>query len=229
MGNNGSNLVSGCTSCSQGGSSFGDYSLTSFGKARNYKNRYYKDHMVKSDTKGRYILVKGKKKYLPKGARTNTKKEKKGKKGKKYKKPKGYYSRKNVKSPGRKVVRNKKGKKVGKRLSARTIFNKQGKKALGKSFNILQKDGKYKTKVLRLRKNGSPYFATKFGEQKYHLNFNLDNRIPLGPKFDDMTGYKNSWPDNGFNIPPSGLRRPRPMSLLPKGAHSHFGKMCFGA
>jgi len=217
MGNNGSNLVSGCTTCSQGGSSFGDYSLTSFGKVSNNKNRYYKDHIVKSDNRGRYILVKGKKKYLPKGARTSTKKDKENKKSKK------------VKSLGTKIVRNKKGKKLGRRLSARSIYNKEGKKALGKSFNILQKDGKYKRKILRLRKNGSPYFATKFGEQKYHLNFNLDKRIPLGPKYDDMTGYKNSWPNNGFNIPPSGLRRPRPMSILPKGAHSHFGRMCFGA
>jgi hypothetical protein len=213
MGNNGSNLVTGCTSCSQGGSSFG-------GKARNDKNRYYKDHIVKSDSRGRYILVKGKKKYLPKGARTNKKNNKK---------PKGYYLRKNVKSPGRKTVRNKKGKKVGKRLSARTVFNEQGRKALGKSFNVLQKDGKYKTKILKLRKNGSPYFATKFGEQKYHLNFNLDKRIPLGPKYNKMTSFKYSWPDYGFNIPPSGLRRPKPMSILPKGAHSHFGRMCFGA
>ena len=219
MGNNGSNLVTGCTSCSQGGSSFGDYSLTSFGKARNEK-KYYKDHIVKSDSRGRYILVKGKKKYLPKGARTDTKKNKK---------PKGYYLRQKVKSPGRKTVRNKKGKKVGKRLSARTILNQQGKKALGKSFDILQKNGKYKRKILRLRENGSPYFATKFGEQKYHLNFNLDKRIPLGPKYNEMRGFKYSWPDNGFNIPPSGLRRPRPISILPKGAHSHFGKMCFGA
>jgi hypothetical protein len=226
MGNNGSNLAPGCTTCSQGGSSFGNYSnISSFGKIRN-KNKYYKDHIVKSDSKGRYIIIKGKKKYLPKGARTTSKKDKKQKK---VKKPKGYYLRKKVKSPGRKIVRTKKGKKVGRRLSARTIFNQQGKKALGKTFNILQKDGKYKIKVLRLRKNGSPYFATKFGESKHHLNFNLDKRIPLGPKFDDMTGYKLSYPDYKQDIPPSGVRQPKPMSFLPKVAHTHFGRMCFGA
>ena len=68
------------------------------------------------------------------------------------------------KSPKRKVVKDKRGRKIGTRLSARTVYNEKGRKALGKSFRILQKDGKYKMKVLRLRRDGAPYFSTKFGK-----------------------------------------------------------------
>ena len=64
-----------------------------------------------------------------------------------------------------------------------------------------------KTKILRLRKNGSPYFSTKFGEQ------NKEN-YPL--------------------IPPSGVQQPQSIKLMPFGnAHYHKnskGKvMCFGS
>ena len=67
------------------------------------------------------------------------------------------YSKKYVKTTKYKKTEN------GKRLSARDIYNKHGKDAIGKGRRILQPDGKYKTKYLRLRKNGSPHWSTKFG------------------------------------------------------------------
>jgi len=123
------------------------------------------------------------------------------------------YSRKSIKSPYIKPVKNKKDKKIGNRLSARAIYNEHGNEYIGKEFDILQPDGNYKQKFLRLRSNGSPYFSNKFGS---HLTFPLVNNR-RGPIYSDMTGYKNSWPDNLFIIPPSGVRRP-----------TRFGKTCFG-
>ena len=41
-------------------------------------NRYYKNRVVYTSNKRRYINIKGKKYYLPKGARTNSKKTKFG-------------------------------------------------------------------------------------------------------------------------------------------------------
>ena len=130
------------------------------------------------------------------------------------------------KSPKRKVVKNKKNQVVGKRLSARHIYDTEGKKALGKKFRILQKDGTYKVKVLKLRKNGSPYFANKFGNQ---VSFPLDLNVH-GPSYDSLTGIKYSWPQYPHNIAPSGVPPPDKMRLFPKDVHFHknsFGKNPF--
>ena len=56
--------------------------------------------------------------------------------------------RKNVRSPGK--------KSPGKRFSARAAYD--GGMALGTRKKILQPDGRYKTKVLAQRSNGSPYW-----------------------------------------------------------------------
>lgn len=155
------------------------------------------------------------------------------------------------KSPKRKVVKDKRGRKIGTRLSARTVYDEKGRKALGKSFRILQKDGKYKMKVLRLRRDGVPYFSTKFGsvetvmpkpvrfnkhlphDKVYHLNIPYNNHWLRGPVSDDMTGILNSWPNKGMYIAPGGVEQPLRTSMLPKMApgtrHMHFGKTCFGA
>jgi hypothetical protein len=139
-----------------------------FGKKhRNVSNKvgYYNGLVVKKDSKGRYITKSSKKQYLPKGTRVHSKKEnsKKSKRDSKMetkkpkketKKPKKY---KEVKS------KDKTQKVIGKRLSARAVFDEKGVSSIGKSFNILQPNGSMKMKVLRLRKNGSPYFANKFG------------------------------------------------------------------
>ena len=245
--------VSKCNSCSQSGLYF------SFGKrtdAKFYALIKGKQRRVYVDSKGRYYKENSKKKYLPKGTRTqklSPKKVKvpKRKYPKRKPKPKGYYLRKKVKSPLRKVVKDKKKRSIGSRLSARAVFNQMGMSAIGKSFSILQKDGTYKRKYLRLRQNGSPYFANNFG--KKHHN---DGAIPLnllknknwlrGPyPGDDMTGLKNSWPNYGYNIAPAGVAQPFRTSLLPRISagtrrgnnfgnsrnvpHMHYGKMCFGA
>ena len=104
------------------------------------------------------IALKKKNKLKPKrkSAKRKSAKRKSPKKG-------VNYSKKKIKSPRGKTVKDKKGNKKGKRLSARYIFNKHGKGAIGQTFNILQSDGTYKSKYLRLRQNGSPYFSTKFG------------------------------------------------------------------
>ena len=68
----------------------------------------------------------------------------------------------------RRVVKDNKNRKIGTRLSARDIFDRMGMASLGKTYNILQKDGTYKMKVLRLRNNGSPYFANNFGIPHMH-------------------------------------------------------------
>lgn len=235
---------SNCNSCSQRGLYF------DFGKRTDVK--FYalikgKQRRVYIDSKGRYYKENNKKKYLSTGTTTHTLSLKR-KLTPKRKTPKGYYLRKNVKSPLRKVVKDKKKKSIGSRLSARAVFNEIGMKAIGKSFSILQKDGTYKIKYLRLRRNGSPYFANKFGE-KYQNNELIQLNIPYnknwlrGPSPGDyMTGLKNSWPNQEYNIAPAGVAKPLETSLLPKIAsrtkrgnnygnvpHMHYGKMCFGA
>ena len=158
----------------------------------------------------------------------------------------------------RKVVKDKRDRKIGTRLSARTVYDENGRNALGKSFRILQKDGKYKMKVLRLRRDGVPYFSTKFGraetvmpkpvrfnkhlphDKVYHYNIPYNNLL-RGPASDDMIGILNSWPNKGMYIAPGGVAQPLRTSMLPKIAHgtrrgnnfgtqhTHFGKMCFGS
>lgn len=176
---------SSCNSCSQGGEyfSFGKYSSVNNNKV--YVKMGGKIRRVYSDSKGRYYRENSKKRYLPKGTRTFKDKSKirhspkKHYSPKKKSKPRGYYLRKNVKTPGRKVVKNIKNKSIGTRLSARTIFNQYGYRSIGRSFNILQKDGNYKKKYLRLRINGSPYFSNNFGSQSVqplNLQFRISNR-----------------------------------------------------
>ena len=196
-------------------------------------------YTIYKDKKGRYYMTGGKKKYLKKGTRlstviktkqpikkSNPKKKELKKRGPKKNKD---YSKVKIKSPVKKLVKNKNKEVVGKRLSARHVYDTEGKKALGKKFRILQKDGTFKVKVLKLRQNGSPYFANKFGNQ---VKFPLDLKIH-GPALDDLTGYKNSWPYYPHVIAPSGVLQPDKMHLFPKGVHFHknsFGKkvMCFG-
>ena len=172
-----------------------------------FGRQYYKGRMVHHDSKGRFIRKPrgvtrtGRrtvytKQYLPRGAKTSTKKGTK---------------------KGTKPVKNTRGRVVGRRLSARSVYNDHGRKAVGKSYRILQKDGKYKTKVLKLRRNGSPYFATKFGKIS-HLNIPYSSHIN-GRRYDDMTGYKYSWPMNTYNIAPGGVRRPHDISLFSLSAY----------
>ena len=241
---------SNCNSCSQNGLYF------NFGKKTDVKLYGLikgKQRRVYIDSKGKYYKENNKKKYLPKGTRTyklslKRKLTPNRKTIPKYKTPKGYYLRKKVKSPLKKVVKDKKKEVIGERLSARAVFNKIGMKAIGKSFNILQKDGTYKIKYLRLRQNGSPYFANKFGEKHQNdgliqLNIPYNKNWLRGPYTGDyMTGLKNSWPNQGYNIAPAGVAKPLQTSLLPRIAsgtkrgnnygnipHMHYGKMCFGA
>ena len=197
---------------------------------------------------------KSPKRKSPKRKSPKRKSGPKGPKGPK-RKPKGYYLRKKVKSPLRKVVKDKKKRTIGSRLSARAVFNQMGMSAIGKPFSILQKDGTYKRKYLRLRQNGSPYFANNFGKKHpndgpIHLNFQKNKNWLRGPyPGDDMTGLKYSWPNYGYNIPPAGVAQPLRTSLLPRISagtrrgnnygnnfgnvtnvpHMHYGKMCFGA
>lgn len=246
-----------CNSCSQGGLYFG------FGKTTTNVKLYAlikgKQRRVYVDSKGRYYKEQSKKKYLKKGVRTY--KLSPGKKVKKpikkspirkikrspKKVPKGYYLKKKVKSPFRKVVKNKRDKSIGTRLSERAVFNDMEMKAVGMSFPVLQKDGTMKRKILRLRKNGSPYFANNFGmsSDPTQLNISTNKNWLRGPVFDNMTGFKKSWPNSGYDIPPGGVVRPFRTSLLPRVSskarggnnfgnvmnvpHMHFGKMCFGA
>jgi hypothetical protein len=219
MGNNSSNTSNslGCTSCSQG------LPLMSFGAAKQMKT-YYNGYVVRKDNKGKYIMVNYKKKYLPKGTRTQTKLVKSPKKKtttkkkttkKKTTKKKPQKLEKVVKSPSKKVL--------GKRLSARGVYDRLGKKAVGKQFAILQRDGTYVDKFLRLRENGSPYFSTKFGKM-IHARFPIDQRL-LGPDQDSLTGIKNSWPNGYENVfPPAGVEQPRAISLFPL-VRNRFGKL----
>ena len=257
-----SQKTSKCNSCSQNGLYF------SFGKRTDEKLYALikgKQRRVYVDSKGRYYKENSKKKYLPKGTRTrklSPKKVKlpkrklapKGPKGPKSK-PKRYYLRKKVKSPLRKTVKDKKKRTMGTRLSARAVFNEMGMNAIGKSFRILQPNGTYKTKYLRLKQNGSPYFANNFGS-KHPNDISIKLNIPQNKNWlrgpypgDDMTGLKNSWPNYGHNISPAGVAQPFRTSLLPRISsgtrrrnnygnnfgksrnvpHMHYGKMCFGA
>ena len=133
-----------------------------FGKKHtNNKVGYYNGLVVKKDTKGRFITKSSKKHYLPKGTRVHSEKVKSLKAKKITKKPqketKKQKKYKDVKGPTKKLI--------GKRLSARVVFDERGTSSIGKSYNILQPNGSMKMKVLRLRKNGSPYFANKFGKK----------------------------------------------------------------
>ncbi len=185
MGNSSSsnNNCNNCNTCSQKGLYFG------FGKTE-VKKLYYNNRVVNQDSKGKFIKVDGKKKYLPKGAKlTSVKKPPPAKKPAKkpvkkpakkpVKKPKGYYLKKKIKSPEKKVVKNKNKKVIGERLSARAQFNKGGMSVVGKKYLILQKDGTYKEKVLRLRVNGSPYFANKFGNELCKSNGSIHLNLPM--------------------------------------------------
>ena len=255
-----------CNSCSQSGLYFNFGKITD---ANFYALIKGKQRRVYVDSKGRYYKDNSKKKYLPKNTKTHKlspkkvkapkrKSSPKGPKGPK-KKPKGYYLRKKVKSPLRKVVKDNKKRPIGHRLSARAVFNQMGMSAIGKPFSILQKDGRYKRKYLRLRQNGSPYFANNFGSKHpndgpIHLNFLKNKNWLRGPyPGDDMTGLKNSWPNYGYDIAPAGVAQPFRTSLLPRISagtrrgnnygnnfgnrygnvtnvpHMHYGKMCFGA
>jgi hypothetical protein len=245
MGNTASNFgsCSSCNSCSNGGQYF------SFGASAS-KKRLYKNHIVKTDVYGkRYVTITGRKYYLPKGAKTtkyspkrrrsSPKKRKSSPKRRrsspKRRKPEGYYKNKKIKSPRRKVVKDKRGRKVGKRLSARALYNEGAR--IGSKHNILQPNGSYKVKYLRLRKNGSPYFANNFGKElPTHLNLPYNKNWLRGSMYDNMTGLKDSWPNANKFIPPGGVVQPLMYpSLLPKmknnsvKPHMHFGKMCFGS
>lgn len=165
----------------------------------------YNGKKVYKNARGRYQVINGRRKYLKRGTRLTS-----------------------TATPGKKLVKTKDNKIVGKRLSARTVYNKDGRKALGKKFNILQKDGSYKVKVLKLRKNGSPYFANKFGN---HITFPLDLQL-RGPDM-DMTGNRNSWPNHPHHIAPGGVPQPTNIQLLPNNMNKQknaFGSkvMCFG-
>jgi hypothetical protein len=228
--------MAGCNSCSEGGQYF-------FGRTVKRKSTVRRKSPARRKSPVRRKTVK-----------------RKGPVKKKV--PKGYYLRKKVKSPFTKVVKDKRKRIVGTRLSARALFNRHGKGVVGHSFPVLQKDGRYVMKVIRLRQNGSPYFANKFGNSysnyfgdKHknssctspnitHLNFKLANNWLKGPKYDDMTGLLDTWPNYGRNIPPGGVAQPYKTSLLPRmypgkasrghafgRGHMHFGsnRMCFGA
>ena len=228
MGNSGSTVNSNCkncNSCSQNGL----YYENSFGKAP--AKKYYQNYVVYKDVYGRrYTIHGGKRHFLPKGARTTSKivkvKSPKRKVNSPRRKPKNYYKDRDVPSKLVKTVKDRKGKKIGSRLSARSVYNSLGRSAIGRSFNVLQKDGSYKMKFLRLRKNGSPYFANNFGNSNKfmvtptHLRFNTNKNWLRGENMCKLTGVKNSWPNDGFNIPPIGVPVPFKTSLLPRNITS---------
>jgi len=129
------------------------------------------------------------------------------------------YSKKYVKSPTLKTVKNKKNNIMGKRLSARAIYNEHGQKMIGKGFNILQTNGEYIKKYLRLKSNGSPYWSTKFGNVP--SRFDINNKSPyFTNEFGNYSRYPthnlNSASITGFNYSCS------------KPTLSKFGKTCFG-
>ena len=240
MGNSGSTVNSNCkncNSCSQNGL----YYENSFGKAP--VKKYYQNYVVYKDVYGRrYTIQGGKRHFLPKGARTTSKivkvKSPKRKVNSPRRKPKNYYKDRYVPSKFVKSVKDRKGKKIGSRLSARSVYNSLGRSAIGRSFNVLQKDGSYKIKFLRLRKNGSPYFANNFGNinefvvKPTHLTFNTNKNWLRGRNMCKLTGVKNSWPNDGFNIPPSGVPVPLRTSLLSTNITSkglNKNNMNFGA
>ena len=262
MGNSGSSPGNGtcksCNSCSEKGLYF------AFGKktdAKLYAVIKGKERRVYMDSKGRYYKEGSVRRTLPKGTRTfkkdspkrrvkapkrkTTPIRKKERSGPR-KVTKGYYLRKKIKSPTTKVVKDKRNRNIGRRLSARAVFNELGMKAVGRSFSVLQKDGTHKMKVLRIRQNGSPYFANNFGNRFGNRHLMHNNRtfgnhikecqrnglthldIPFnkdwlrGSYVDNMTGLKYSWPNE--LLPPAGVAQPREMSILPRVAgRSHFG------
>lgn len=239
-----------CNTCSQSGSYFSFGKSDSSSDFKSYILINGKERRVYSDSRGRYYHLNSKKKYLPKGTRTFTKKPKRNKISPQRKKNKGPQKRnrptRNIRSPLRKVVKDTRNRKIGMRLSARAIFNETGMRGIGKSFNILQPNGTYKVKFLRLRQNGSPYFSNKFGvvdkSKPVHLKIPYNRNWLRGPPIDNMTGLKDSWPTYGYNIPPGGVAQQLNTSLLPRVAanthrgnnfgnvpHMHYGKMCFGA
>ena len=227
MGNTSSNQSNckSCNTCSQNGLYF------SFGRSQKSDKLFAvikgKERRVYVDSKGKFYKDGSVRKILPKGTRTY--KEKKNKKQQQKRKsnpkkvpkkkvPKGYYLRKQIKSPLLKQVKDKKKRKIGSRLSARAVFNEMGMRAVGRSFPILQKDGTTKMKVLRIRQNGSPYFANNFGNNKVTklnlLDIPVNKNWLRGSSLDNMTGLKQSYPMN--LIPPGGVAQPRKMSILPK-------------
>ena len=239
MGNSGSSPSNGtcksCNTCSQKGLYFG------FGKKVDSKFYAFikgKERRVYIDSKGKYYKEGSIRRTLPKGTRTFKKDllKRKVKAPKQKASPIRKKSPKNKvpKSPMTKVVKDNRKRYLGRRLSARAVFNELGMKAVGRSFPILQKDGSHKMKVLRIRQNGSPYFANKFGnkfgnsikEYKHngltHLTIPVNKNWLRGSYIDNMTGLKYSWPNE--LLPPSGIPQPRKMSILPRVAgHSHFG------
>ena len=168
-------------------------------KKKKSDKKYYKGYLVYKNSKGRYINKKGKKQYLPKGAKTTK----------------------------RKPVKDSRGRKIRTRLSARSVYNKDGKKAIGKKFKVLQKDGSIKVKTLKLRKNGSPYFTTsKFG---YDLQYPLKNLKYLDHT--DLNGCTPSYPFNPY-MPPPGLSNLKFGNNCGSGVNmfpiktNKFGNMC---
>ena len=140
--------------------------------------RYYKSKLVKTNSKGRYTLTTGgNKKYLEPGARTTSTKNPSSKKPSS-KKPSTKKPSTKKPSPDYKPVKNYKLKQIGHRLSARSVYDKHGAKSIGMKFNILQPNQTFKLKVLRLDKNGRPFFSNKFGR---HITFPLPStRLAFG-------------------------------------------------
>tara|TARA_B110000858_G_C17735899_1_gene442491 strand:+ start:658 stop:1188 length:531 start_codon:yes stop_codon:yes gene_type:complete len=171
-----------------------DNKMAKFRKKKKSDKRYYKGYLVYNNSKGRYINKKGKKQYLPKGVKTTKKKS---------------------------TEKDSRERKISTRLSARSVYNKNGKKAIGKKFKVLQKDGSIKVKTLKLRKNGSPYFTTsKFG---YELKFPLKNLKYLDHT--DLNGYTPSYPFNTYMPPPglSKLKFGNNMCMACNKFGNHFG------
>jgi len=244
MGNSGSSqspssggACKSCNKCSEQGLYF------SFGKTDDklYAIIKGKQRRVYVDKKGKYYKEGSTRRSLPSGTRTYKVKKSKIKSPKR-KVPKNYYLKKTVKSPLYKSVKDTKKRQVGKRLSARAVFNEMGMNAVGRSFSILQKDGSHKMKVLRLRQNGSPYFANKFGNRHLmhnhrtfgkhvesckasnlsHLNMPVNKNWLRGSPMEDMTGLKYSYPS--ALLAPGGVAQPHKMSILPRMARrSYFG------
>ena len=127
-----------------------------------------------------------------------------------------------------------------------------GMSAVGRSFPILQKDGSKQMKILRLRKNGSPYFANNFGNaydysQNYFGNRHLmRNNKTFGQHIipGEANGlthlnipFNKNWLrgsviDNMTGLrdswpvellPPAGVAQPRSMSILPRMRRTSFG------
>lgn len=259
MGNSGSSPGNGtcksCNSCSEKGLYF------AFGKKTDVK--FYavikgKERRVYVDSKGRYYKEGSVRRTLPKGTRT-FKKDSPKRRVKAPKRKTTPIRKKESRSeprsgprsgprkvPMTKVVKDKRKRNIGRRLSARAVFNEQGMSAVGRSFSVLQKDGTHKMKVLRIRQNGSPYFANNFGNKfgnrhLMHNNRTFGNHIKecqrnrlthlnapenkdwlRGSYVNNMTGLKYSWPNE--LLPPAGVAQPRKMSILPRVAgRSHFG------